>query len=69
MVDVPVGPLGGMFSLLDKMGFKGFDPGIIWRFKEDTNISTADLFHELGVSPWDFESGLRSAVVDWGLAS
>jgi nucleoside-diphosphate-sugar epimerase len=69
MVNVPLRPLGVMFSLLDKMGFKGFDPGIIWRFEEDTDVSTADLLRVLGVRPRDFDSGLKSAVVEWGAAS
>lgn len=69
MVHVPLRPLDVIFSLLDKVGFKGFDPGIIRRFNEDTNVSTADLFRVLGVSPRDFDSGLRSAVVDWDVES
>jgi len=69
MVNVPLRPLGVVFSLLDKIGFRGFEPGIIWRFQEDTNVSTTDLHRVLGVSPRDFDSGLTSAVVDWGAAS
>jgi nucleoside-diphosphate-sugar epimerase len=66
IVNVPLRPVGVMFALLNKMGLRGFDPGIIWRFEEDTNVSMAELFRVLGVSPRDFDSGLKSAVAEWG---
>jgi nucleoside-diphosphate-sugar epimerase len=65
LVDIPLLPLGVMFTLLDKAGFKGFDPGMIWRFQEDTNVSLTDLFRVLGVNPRDFKAGLSAAISGW----
>lgn len=65
IVNVPTAPLIALLSLLDRFGINPLDPNIIRRFKEDVNVSSAEMIELLAIQPRDFESGINLAVRNW----
>jgi nucleoside-diphosphate-sugar epimerase len=65
ILPVPAAPLIGALALANRFGIGILDANVIRRFREDVDIPLAEMTAALGVTPRDFESGLRLAVENW----
>ncbi len=66
MLPVPLTPAIHLLALAEWIGLKlPVNSGVLRRFKEDVNFSTALMQSELGISPRPFEVGLRQALAEW----
>jgi len=65
ILPVPAAPLIGLLELANRLGVGALDADVIRRFREDVDVDLAGMIGTLGVTPRDFETGLRQAVDDW----
>lgn len=66
LLPVPLGPVIGLLSLLQRLGLEPpLEPTVLRRFREDVSVSTAAMTSQLGVTPRPFAIGLRQALSEW----
>ena len=65
ILPLPAAPLIGALALANALGFRRLDANVIRRFREDVDVPLDAMTQTLGVTPRDFDSGVRQAVAEW----